>query len=38
MQQHNRGVYRGGGDRPPKPTKVTLFTMILYNSEKNIRG
>ena len=26
-----------GGDRPPlKPTKVTLFTMILYNSENSI--
>jgi len=38
-------VSRGGskeagdwGDRPPlKPTKVTLFTMILYNSENSIR-
>ena len=29
---------RGGwGDRPPKPTKVTLFTMIFYNTENNIR-
>jgi len=28
-----------GSDRPPhlKPTKVTLFTMILYNSENSIR-
>jgi len=27
----------GGGRSPPlKPTKVTLFTMILYNSETNI--
>jgi len=26
-----------GGDWPLKPTKVTLFTMILYNSENSIR-
>jgi len=26
------------GDRPLKPTKVTLFTMILYNSESSIRN
>ena len=27
-----------GGDRPAlKPAKVTLFTMILHNSENNIR-
>ena len=25
------------GDRPLKPAKLTLFTMILYNSENNIR-
>jgi len=23
-------------DRPPKPTKVTLFAMILYNSGNNL--
>ena len=33
--------YRSGsrgdwGDRPLKPTKVTLFSTILYNSENNI--
>jgi len=27
-----------GGDRPAlRPAKVTLFTMILYNSENSIR-
>jgi len=28
-----------GGDHPLpiKPTKITLFTLILYNSENNIR-
>ena len=26
-----------GGIPPQKPTKVTLFTMILYNSENSIR-
>jgi len=31
-------ILRGDwGDRPLKPTKVTLFTMILYNSENNVR-
>jgi len=28
---------QGRGNRPQKPTKVTLFTIILYNSENNIR-
>ena len=33
------GADPGGGDRPPlKPAKVTLFTMILYNLENNIRN
>ena len=35
-----QGRIRGGGDwgyRPPlKPTKVTFFTMILYNSERHL--
>jgi len=34
------GRIQGGdwADRPTlKPTKVTLFAMILYNSENNIR-
>jgi len=32
-----RSGSRGGGNRPPKPAKVTLFTIILHNSENNIR-
>jgi len=34
-----RGRIRGGnwGNRPLKPTKVTLFTVILFNWEKSIR-
>ena len=32
----NRGRSRGWGNPPIKPAKVTLFTMIFYNSE-NIR-
>jgi len=33
-----RGDPEGGGRLlPQKPTKVTLFTMILYKSENNIR-
>jgi len=35
-----RGGSRGGAIgaiSPPKPTKVTLFTMTLYNSENSIR-
>ena len=27
----------GGAIAPLKPAKVTLFTMVLYNSENNIR-
>ena len=32
-----QGGYRGGEISPLKLMKVTLFTMILYNSENNIR-
>jgi len=35
----SRGGSRGGGlgrSLPLKPTKVTLFTIILYNSENNL--
>ena len=35
----NAGSDPAGCDRPPlKPTKVTLFTMILYYSEKSVRA
>jgi len=30
------GTYPGGRSPSLKPTKVTLFTIILYNSENNI--
>jgi len=30
------GAVGNWGDRSLKPTKVTLFTIILYNSENNI--
>jgi len=31
------GTEQGRIHRPLKPTKVTSFTMILHNSENNIR-
>jgi len=36
---YNQGRIQGGDrpDCPPKTTKVTLFTVILYKSENNIR-
>jgi len=35
----DQGADPGVGDRTPlKPTKITLFTMILYHSENKIRG
>jgi len=34
MKQNNE---RLGRSPPLKPTKVTLFTMILYNTENSIR-
>jgi len=33
----SRGGSKGGDYPPLKPKKVTLFTMISYNSEKSIR-
>jgi len=37
--QQGRIQREGRADRSPslKPTKVTLFTMIMYNSENSIR-
>jgi len=38
MGSHKSGVDPGGGAIAPlKPKNVTSFTIILYNSEKNIR-
>jgi len=43
VQEHNADLAQGwiqggaiGAIAPLKPMKVTLFTMILYNSENNI--
>jgi len=38
FSEYSAGVDPGGGAIAPlKPKKVTSFTMILYNSENNIR-
>jgi len=38
FSEYNAGAVAGGGAIAPlKPKKVTLFTMVLCNSENNIR-